>query len=678
MNHLKQIADMTVEEMKAEIRSSRFQSNDKYIFVSYSHVDCAIVYPVVLGWIRDGYNVYIDLDFVNHGSDENWVTKMNERIEDNGCALVAVFQSKNSAFSYAALLELLTVRSETTTSLHAKKVPVDIFKIENLDDDPSLDNLGEEKKQAYINAFEMLSNNMGESLCKNNKQERELLEDGIISWFDQKGKELAYKSADMILELLDKAYKRGPNTFYPFIARLTKDWLRTFDLNGNTKSLTDPVEERFTSLKIKKTSSAAAPVREETIAPIGQISEETSAPVSIPVEQPAVVPQPVEEIKEPAASVVEEGYPRYFKRDDKRVGFLKQTGEKEFWILPGAEMRKESNPSCQSGYIKRRQKIVEQGQVVDRGEFYEICEELIFDSLSAAAAVLKGNNMRGTTFWLPCERAETGAVPEKETPETADASVSAAPALEVYRRSDGRPGRLRKLGDKEYVICAGSVMRKAAAQSCPYIAAREEIKAAGILREEGDDYVFVCDYTVKSTSAAASILSGVSKSGTIFWEPDTEQKTDPVAANDGDSTVGHVRRLFAEDEAFCRAVGELRKGGLPYGGRGAMDFLMAALLGGCNKVKSPAQINYYAFAVADASKKKGEGLGNTWSWASNCASFMGTGRQLDETRESFFAAVDPNTTLAYIRSALQTGDAPFNTKNNELVIKCLDAFVALL
>ena len=34
MNHLKQIAEMTVEEMKAEIRSSRFQSNEKYIFVS--------------------------------------------------------------------------------------------------------------------------------------------------------------------------------------------------------------------------------------------------------------------------------------------------------------------------------------------------------------------------------------------------------------------------------------------------------------------------------------------------------------------------------------------------------------------------------------------------------------------------------------------------------------------
>ena len=162
---MKPIKDMTTAEMEKEIRDYKFKDYEKYIFVSYSHRDADAVYPAVLNWIRMGYNIYIDLDFVKHGSDKNWVNLMKQRLRDHDCALMAVFYSKNSAFSYAALLELLTARSEKTSEIRGGVISIDIYTINDFanDKDISLDVFDSETKRAYDAAFEKLQANMGKS-----------------------------------------------------------------------------------------------------------------------------------------------------------------------------------------------------------------------------------------------------------------------------------------------------------------------------------------------------------------------------------------------------------------------------------------------------------------------------------------------------------------------------------
>lgn len=78
-------------------------------------------------------------------------------------------------------------------------------------------------------------------------------------------------------------------------------------------------------------------------------------------------------------------------------------------------------------------------------------------------------------------------------------------------------------------------------------------------------------------------------------------------------TLGEIRRRFLTED-FCPRAQDLRKNKLPYGGKGAFDYGMAALLGGCNNVKQPWQLNYYNFAIADYTKKQGS---KTWPHRAN-------------------------------------------------------------
>ncbi len=52
MSALKPIDQMTVAELTAEMRTYSCQEDEKFAFISYSHMDKERVYPEVLKWMR--------------------------------------------------------------------------------------------------------------------------------------------------------------------------------------------------------------------------------------------------------------------------------------------------------------------------------------------------------------------------------------------------------------------------------------------------------------------------------------------------------------------------------------------------------------------------------------------------------------------------------------------------
>ena len=89
----KPLESMTEPELAKEIRqrlaylAKNAPDDASYVFVSYSHKDAEVVYRTVLSWLRAGYNIYLDADFENHSSDTNWVTMMQEKLQERGCQL---------------------------------------------------------------------------------------------------------------------------------------------------------------------------------------------------------------------------------------------------------------------------------------------------------------------------------------------------------------------------------------------------------------------------------------------------------------------------------------------------------------------------------------------------------------------------------------------------------------
>lgn len=103
-----------------------------------------------------------------------------------------------------------------------------------------------------------------------------------------------------------------------------------------------------------------------------------------------------------------------------------------------------------------------------------------------------------------------------------------------------------------------------------------------------------------------------------------------------------------------------------------MDYAMAVVLGGCNNVVEPYQINYYLYAIADQSiKKDTKKLGVTWTWSSNVRrtiGWKGSG-QLDNDINTSFRNISTDTTINNLIEMFEKMESKeFITKKNSLVI----------
>ncbi len=260
-NDQKNLLDMSVEEMDSEIRAylqpetGSFDKEENYVFVSYSHDDREKVYRKVLSWIRAGYNVYLDLDFDNRTDD--WAKVMCQRITDNCCCLAVCFTSNYYYRSYAALIELLTMRSEETRQEreHAydtsREVPIKTIIIEQFN--PSME--GGQIKAHYnerLNAYKEL--NKGMKFLENKKNERALLIEGLGSFLaaisSGRGRVNKVKYAEKALSVLQKNYENGIKNFYPNIAGYIKSFLDYYSINHTQYDLSVNQSGLFTDCKV--------------------------------------------------------------------------------------------------------------------------------------------------------------------------------------------------------------------------------------------------------------------------------------------------------------------------------------------------------------------------------------------------------------------------------------------
>ena len=55
--------------------------------------------------------------------------------------------------------------------------------------------------------------------------------------------------------------------------------------------------------------------------------------------------------------------------------------------------------SMTSSFIKIRQKLIDEGVLIDKGEFFEFSDDYIFSSPSTAAVIVMGRSANGLTEW---------------------------------------------------------------------------------------------------------------------------------------------------------------------------------------------------------------------------------------------------------------------------------------
>ncbi len=70
-----------------------------------------------------------------------------------------------------------------------------------------------------------------------------------------------------------------------------------------------------------------------------------------------------------------------------------------FVVFKGSKAASTIVNSMTSNFIKLRQKLIDEGVLVDKGEYYEFPEDYIFSSPSTAAVMVMGRNANGLTEW---------------------------------------------------------------------------------------------------------------------------------------------------------------------------------------------------------------------------------------------------------------------------------------
>jgi len=70
-----------------------------------------------------------------------------------------------------------------------------------------------------------------------------------------------------------------------------------------------------------------------------------------------------------------------------------------FVVFKGSKAASSIVISMTPSFIRLRQKLIDEGVLVDRGEYYEFPEDYIFSSPSTAAVMVMGRNANGLTEW---------------------------------------------------------------------------------------------------------------------------------------------------------------------------------------------------------------------------------------------------------------------------------------
>jgi len=144
------------------------------------------------------------------------------------------------------------------------------------------------------------------------------------------------------------------------------------------------------------------------------------------------------------------------------------------------------------------------------------------------------------------------------------------------------------------------------------------------------------------------------------------------------ATIAEVREAFSKSyvAGAFKSIREMMSD--ERGGKSYMDYVMAALLGGCNNVnmKSPIyQVNYYLYDIANGNKGEGN-LGATWSWSSNCRKTVlgldGSG-QIPDLYNEYFNNISTDVRLEDIgQMFIKEEPDQFKVKKKKLILIALN------
>lgn len=174
-----------------------------------------------------------------------------------------------------------------------------------------------------------------------------------------------------------------------------------------------------------------------------------------------------------------------------------------------------------------------------------------------------------------------------------------------------------------------------------------------------------------------------------------------VSANE--SYVGVVNKStllkdfekLCESVDFCVALGNARSN-IRHGGKGLFDYLMAALLRGCDadiydkknsRVVRLAGYNYNKYAVAEnPDDPKTSDIQYPWTWTTNCRKsikkedipkrfFNEKGKVKSGRLEDFnkiFEELEPEISIGEVLEKFKNGEKGFDTKDNALILEAWD------
>lgn len=74
--------------------------------------------------------------------------------------------------------------------------------------------------------------------------------------------------------------------------------------------------------------------------------------------------------------------------------------DKGFIVTKGSQANKTTSPSISQTYISLRDKLIKDGTLIDKGDFYEFTADTIFGSISPASNVVLGRQSNGNIEWL--------------------------------------------------------------------------------------------------------------------------------------------------------------------------------------------------------------------------------------------------------------------------------------
>lgn len=74
--------------------------------------------------------------------------------------------------------------------------------------------------------------------------------------------------------------------------------------------------------------------------------------------------------------------------------------DRGFIVIQGSQANKHKSKSMTDTYVKLRNKLIEEGTLIEKNEWFEFSADTIFSSISAASNVVLGRQSNGNTEWV--------------------------------------------------------------------------------------------------------------------------------------------------------------------------------------------------------------------------------------------------------------------------------------